>query len=102
MATVAGAPRAVAAAGAAARVKVATAEEEAAAPELPAVVAMVAVADLLAAVGDATRRATSGRSAPRRNATSSPSVLGARVLAKRRAHAHRTRRCWRRKHASAA
>ena len=93
VATVAGAPRAVAVAGAAARVEVATAEEEAAAPEVPAVVAMVAVADLLAAVGDATRGTTSGRSAPRSRVTSLPRVLGARGLAKRRAHAHRTRRC---------
>ena len=83
------------AAGAAARVEVAVAEEAVAAPVVPEVVATAAVADLMAAVGDTTGGATSGRSAPRRRATSSPSVLGARVLATRRAHAHRTRRCWR-------
>ena len=49
MATVAGAPWAVAAAGAVARVEVAAAEEAAVAPVVPAV-----VADLLAAVGDIT------------------------------------------------
>ena len=67
--------------GAAARVKVAAAEEVAAAPIVPAVVATAAVADLLAAVGDATEGATSRRNAPRRRATYSPSVLGVRVLA---------------------
>ena len=61
---------------------------------MPAVVATAAVADLMAAVGDATGGATSGRSAPRRRVTSSPSVLGARVLDTRGAHAHRTRWCW--------
>ena len=84
----------VAAAGTAARVEVEGAEEAAVAPVVPAVVAKAAVADLLVTVGDATERATSGRSAPQRRVTSSPSVLGARVLATRRAHAHRTRRCW--------
>ena len=95
VAAVAGAPSAVAAAGTAIRVEVAAAEEAAAAPVVPALVATAGVADLMAAVGDVTGGATSGRSAPRRRVTSSPSVLGARVLATRRAHAHRTRRCWR-------
>ena len=89
-----GAPRAVAAAKTAIRVEVAAAEETAAAPVVPAVVATAAVTDLLAAVGDTTGVATSGRSAPGRRATSSLSVLGARVLATRRAHAHRTRQRW--------
>ena len=78
--TVAGAPRAVAAAGAAARVEVATAEEAAAAPVVPVVVATAAATDLMTAVGDVTERAISGRSAPRCRATSSPSVLGARIF----------------------
>ena len=91
---VAGASRAVAAAGTAARVEVASAEEAAAAPVVPAEVATAAATDLKAAVGDATGEVTSGRTAPRRRATSSPSVLGARVLATRRAHAHRMQRCW--------
>ena len=94
VAAVAGAPRAVAAAGEAARVEVAAAEEAAAAPVVPAVVATAAVADLLVAVGDATGGGTSGTSAPQRRATSSPSVLDVRVLATRRVHAHRTRRSW--------
>ena len=51
---VAGAPKAVATAGTAIRVDVAEKEEEAAATVVPGVVATVAVADLLAAVGDAT------------------------------------------------
>ena len=76
----------------AARVEVATAEELAAAPVVPAVVATAAVADLMAAVGDATGGAISGGSAQRRRVTSSPRVLGARVLATNRAHAHRMRR----------
>ena len=90
VAAIAGAPRTVAAVGAAARVEVAAAEEAVAAPVVPAVVAT----DLLAAVGDATGGATSGKSAPRRRVTFSSSVLGARVLAARRAYAHRARRCW--------
>ena len=85
---VVGTPRVGAAAGTSIRV------EAAVAPVVPAVVATAAVADLLAAVGDAIGGATSGRSAPRRRVTSSPSVLGAQVLATRRAHAHPTRRCW--------
>ena len=93
VAAVTGTPRAVAAAGTVTRVEVAAAEEAAAAPVVPTVVATAAVADLMAAVGDITGGATSGRSAPRRRATSSPSVLGARVLAARRAHTHRMRRC---------
>ena len=64
---------------AAARVKVAAAEEVAAAPIVPAVVATAAVADLLAAVGDATEGATSRRNAPGRRVTYSPSELDARV-----------------------
>ena len=62
--------------GAAARVKVAAAEEVAAAP-----IVLAVVADLLAAVRDATEGATSRRNAPRKRAIYSPSVLGARVLA---------------------
>ena len=62
VAAVAGAPKAVAAAGAAARVKVVAAEEVAAAPVVLAVVATAAVADLMAAADDATEGATSGRS----------------------------------------
>ena len=63
---------------------------------VPAVVVTVTVADLLAAVGDGTGEATSGRRAPRRRSTSSPSMmLVPRVLTTRRAHAHRTRRCCR-------
>ena len=61
VAPVAGAPRAVAVAGAAARVEVAAAmvevaaaEEAVAAPVVPAVVATAAIADLMAIVGDAT------------------------------------------------
>ena len=72
MATVAGAPRAVAVARAAARVEIAAAKEAAAAPVVPAVVATTAVGDFLAAVGDVTGGATSRRSVPRRRATSSP------------------------------
>ena len=64
VAAVAGAPRAVAAAGTAARWEVA------AASVVPAVVATAAVANLIVAVGDATGRVTSGRSAPRKKATS--------------------------------
>ena len=92
--SVAGASRVVAAAGTAARVEVVSAEEAAAAPVVPAEVTTAAAADLRAAVADATGEVTSGRSAPRRRATSSPNALGARVLATRRAHAHRMRRCW--------
>ena len=92
---VAGTPRAVAAAGTAIRVEIAAAEEVAAAPVVPVVVATAAVANLMVAVGDATGAATLGRSVRRRRVTSSPSVLSARVLASRRAHAHRMRRCWR-------
>ena len=51
MAAVAGAPRAVAAAGTAIRVEVAAAQKVAAAPVVPTVVATVAVANLMAAVG---------------------------------------------------
>ena len=69
--------------------------EAAEAPVVPALIAMVAVADLLAAVGDEREEVTLGRSAPRKRATLSPSVLSARVSATRRAHAHRTRRCQR-------
>ena len=83
---VAGAPWAMAAVGVAARVEVATAEEAAAAPVVPAVVAAAVVSGLMAAVVDVAGGATSGRSTPRRRVTSSPSVLGARVLATRRAH----------------
>ena len=92
---VAGAPRTVAAAGSAIRVEVAAAEDAAAAPVVPTVVATAAVADLMAAVGDATEGAKTRRSAPRRRVKSSPSVLGARSLATRRARSHRTRGCWR-------
>ena len=95
VAAVAGAPRAVAAAGTAIRVKVTAAEEAAVAPVVPAVVATATVADLMAAVRDATGGTTSGRSAPRRRGTSLPSMLDAWVLVTRRPHAHRTRRCWR-------
>ena len=84
VAAVAGVPRAIAAAGIAARVEVAAVEEAAVVPVVPAAVATTAGADLMAAVGDATRGALSGRSAPRRRATSSTSVLDARVLAARR------------------
>ena len=101
VAAVAGEPRAMAAAGAVSRMKVAEArvevaavEEAAAAPIVPTVVATAAVADLMAAVGDAPGGATSRKSTPRRRATSSPTVLGAQVLATSRAHVHRTRRCW--------
>ena len=79
VAAVAGAPRAVAAVGTAARLEVAATEEAAAAPVVPAVVTTAAVSDLLAACGDATGRAASGRSPPRRKVISSLSVLGARV-----------------------
>ena len=91
---VAGVPRAVGAAGAAARVEITAAEEAEAAPVVPAIVATAAVEDLLAAVGNATGGDTLRRSAPRRRATSSPSVLGAWVLTTRRVQARRTRRCW--------
>ena len=64
VAAIAGAPMAVTTAGTAMRVEVAAAEEAAAAPVVPAVVATAAVANLMAAVGDATGGATSGRSAP--------------------------------------
>ena len=101
VATVTGASRAVAAAGAAgrlevaeARMEVAATEKAAAAPVVPAVVATAAVANLMAAVGDATGGATSRRSSPKRRATPLQSVLGARVLVTRRARAHRTRQCW--------
>ena len=93
MAAIVVAPKVMAAAGAAATVEVAAAEEAAAAAVAAAAVVTVAFADLLVAVGNATGGVTSGRSAPRRRATSSPSVPGARVLATRRAHGHRTRRC---------
>ena len=89
---VAGAPTAVTAAGAATKVEVTGAEEAAA---TPAVVATAAVVDLLAAVGDATGGTTSGRRAPQRRATSSLIVLDAPVLSTRKAHAYRTRQCWR-------
>ena len=85
VAAVAGASRAVAAAGAGARVELAATEEATGAPIVSAVVAMAVEADLMAAVSDATGGATSRRSAPRRKVTSSPSMLGARVLATRRA-----------------
>ena len=88
-----GALRYVATAGVATRVEVVAAEDEAAAPVVPAVVATAAVADLLAAAGDATGGATSGRRAPLRRATSSPSVLGVWVLATRRACSRRIWRC---------
>ena len=73
VAAVAGKPRAAAVAGATARVEVAATEKAEAALVMPAA---AAVAGLLAAVGDATGGTTSGRSTPRRRATSSPSVLG--------------------------
>ena len=79
VATVTGAPRAMASAGAATRVEVRAVEEAAAAPVVPAPVATAAVVDLMDAVGDATGGAKSGRSAPRKRATSSPSVPGVRV-----------------------
>ena len=82
VAPVEGAPEAMAAAGTAARVEVAAVEEAAAASVVPAVYATVAVADLMAAVGDASGGVTSGRSAPLRRVTSSPSMLAARVLAR--------------------
>ena len=91
---VAGALRAVAATGAAARVEVAATEEAVAAPVVPAVVPTAAVAHLLAVVGDATGGAPSGKIAPRRTATSLPSELGTRVMATRRAYSHQTWRCW--------
>ena len=77
VAAVAGAPRAVATAGTTASVEVTAAEEAAAAPVVPAIIATVAVADLMAAVGDATGGAASGRRAPRRRVTFSRSVRGA-------------------------
>ena len=58
VAAAAGAPRAEASAGAVIRAEVAAAEDAAAAPVVPAVVATAAVADLMAAVGDATGEAT--------------------------------------------
>ena len=58
VAAVTGVPRAVAAAGAATRVEVASAQEAAAAPVVPTVVATAAIADLMVAVGDATGGAT--------------------------------------------
>ena len=79
LAAVAGTPRAVAATGSSIRVEVAVAEEAAAAPVVPAVVTPAAVADFIAAVGDTAGVVTSGRSVPRRRATSSPSVLGDRA-----------------------
>ena len=57
------------------RTGVAAVEEAAAAPVVPAVITTAVVADLMAMVGDAIGGATSGRSAPRRRATSLPSVL---------------------------
>ena len=71
-AAVAGVPRAVAAAGEAARVEVAAAEEAAAAPVVPAIVATAAVEDLMAAVGDATR----GAAGTRVSATTEPAAGG--------------------------
>ena len=65
MAAVAGAPKAVAAEGAAATVEVAAAEEAAEASAALSVVARAAVADLLAAIGDATGGTTLERSEPR-------------------------------------
>ena len=53
VAAIAGEPRAVAVAGLATRVEVAAVEEAVAPPVVPAVVATAAVADLMAAVGDA-------------------------------------------------
>ena len=94
VAAAAGAPRALAMVGTEARVEVAASEEAAATPVVSAVVATAEVADVMVAVGDATGGATSGRSALRRRVTSPPSVVGARVLATRRARARRTRRCW--------
>ena len=67
---VAGVPKAVPTAGTATRVEVAAAEEAAATPEVPAVVATTAVSDLMAAVGDATGGATSERSVPRKRVIS--------------------------------
>ena len=64
---VTGAPRAVAAVGVATRVEIAATAEASAAPVVPAVIATAVVADLLAAVGDATGGATSERGAPREN-----------------------------------
>ena len=93
VAAVAGQPRAVATAETEIRVEVAAVENAVEAPVVPAVVATAAVADLMAAVGNATGEATSRRSAPRRRVASLPSVLGTRDLATIRAHAHRTRRC---------
>ena len=58
VAAVAEVPRAVAAAGTATRVEVAAAQEAAAAPVVPTVVATAAVADIMAAVGDSTGGAT--------------------------------------------
>ena len=92
--TVVGAPRAMATAGVAARVDMLAADEAAVASVVLAVVATAAVADLLAAVGDVRGGSTSGASAPPTRATSSSSVPSARCLATRRAHTHRTRRCW--------
>ena len=82
MAAVAGEPRVVAAAGTPIRVEIAAAQKTAVAPVVPTVVATAAIADLMATVGDAKGGATAGRSGRRGRVTSSPSVLGARVLAR--------------------
>ena len=92
VAAVAGQPRAVATAKTEIRVEVVAVENAVEAPGMPAVVATAAVADIMVAVDNATRGATSRRSAPRRRVTSSPSVLGARALTTRR-ETHGTRRC---------
>ena len=88
VAAVAGAPRAVAVAGTSRRMEAVEAEEATTAPVVSAVVATAVVVDLMAAVGGAAGRATSGRIAPPRRVTSSRSVQGARILATGRAHAH--------------
>ena len=92
MAAVAGVCRVVAVAQeaarveiAAARMKVAATEEAVTVPIVPVVAATAVVADLMTAVGDANGEVTSERSATRKIATYSQSVL---------ARAHRTRRCW--------
>ena len=79
--TVAGAPKAMAAAEAAARVEVAAGEEAAAAPVVSVVVATAAIAGLLAVVGDAIRGATSGWSAPQSGHEESTYSSDAEVLA---------------------
>ena len=81
LATVAGAPKAMAAAEAAGTVEVAARGEAAAAPEVPVVVATAAIAGLLAPVGGAIGGAASEWSAPQSGHEKSTYSSDAEVLA---------------------